>query len=88
MPSVFEGLGIVIVEAQAAGLQCLVSDSVPHEANCGAVKYMSLNTPKSVWMKTMCEMLDGSIKLNVDENKIQEFSIRHMVEQMEKIFKY
>lgn len=88
MPSVFEGLGIVIVEAQAAGLQCLVSDTVPHEANCGAVKYMSLDTPKSVWTKTMCEMLDGNIKLNVDENKIQEFSIRHMVEQMEKIFKY
>lgn len=86
MPSVFEGLGIVIIEAQAAGLQCLVSDVVPHEANCGATKYMSLGSPKSEWAQVMSDMLDGKIKLTVDEQKIQEFSVQHMVEQMEKVF--
>lgn len=31
-PSLFEGLGIVTIEAQAAGLPCLVSNSIPEEA--------------------------------------------------------
>lgn len=33
LPSHFEGLGIVAVEAQAAGLPCLVSDAVPRAVN-------------------------------------------------------
>lgn len=31
-PSLFEGLGIVTVEAQAAGLECIVADTIPREA--------------------------------------------------------
>ncbi|PFW49685.1 glycosyl transferase family 1 [Priestia megaterium] len=31
-PSLFEGLGIVAIEAQAAGLPCIVSESIPKEA--------------------------------------------------------
>ena len=31
-PSKYEGLGLVVVEAQAAGLPCLISDRVPAEA--------------------------------------------------------
>ena len=42
MPSIFEGLGIVNIEAQAAGLPCLVSDAIPIEADCGGCKFLSL----------------------------------------------
>ena len=31
-PSLFEGLGIVLIEAQANGLNCIVSDKIPKEA--------------------------------------------------------
>lgn len=32
-PSLFEGLGMVVIEAQASGLRCIVSDNVPNEAS-------------------------------------------------------
>jgi glycosyltransferase involved in cell wall biosynthesis len=32
-PSIYEGLGIAAIEAQAAGLPCIVSDAIPHEAH-------------------------------------------------------
>ena len=87
MPSAFEGLGIVIVEAQAAGLKCLVSDVVPHEADCGGVMYKSLFADKSSWVQTMSDMLDGKIHLEIIEEKLQNFSVQHMVNQMEEVFK-
>ena len=31
-PSIFEGLGMAVIEAQAAGLPCVISDAVPDEA--------------------------------------------------------
>lgn len=86
MPSTFEGLGIVIIEAQAAGLQCLVSDVVPKEANCGGVLYKSLNENIKSWAMTLSDMLDKKIKLTINEEQVQGFSVQHMVEQMEKVF--
>jgi glycosyltransferase EpsF len=32
LPSIFEGLGISLVEAQANGLPCIISDNIPQEA--------------------------------------------------------
>ena len=86
MPSAFEGLGIVNIEAQAAGLNCLVSDVVPKETNCGGVNYMSLNNDLKDWAEAMSQMIDGKIQLKIVEDKIQEFSVNHMVEQMEQVF--
>lgn len=86
MPSVFEGLGIVIIEAQAAGLPCLCSDAVPKEANCGAVQYLSLDKTLIDWANAMSDILNGKMILKTDENLIQAFSICHMAEQMMQVF--
>ena len=42
LPSLYEGLGMVLIEAQINGLNCLASDNVPQEANIGSVKFKSL----------------------------------------------
>ena len=42
LPSLFEGLGIVLIEAQASGLSCIASDVVPHETQLGNCNYLPL----------------------------------------------
>lgn len=48
-PSLFEGLGIALIEAQTNGLPCLISDVIPEEAKvCNCVD-MSLDDSACVW---------------------------------------
>ena len=47
-PSIYEGLGIVAIEAQASGLRVLCSDTIPPEAdmNMGNMEFISLSEIK------------------------------------------
>ena len=52
MPSVFEGLPVTLVEAQASGLKCLVSDCITQEVNItDAIEYYGLNNNSREWAK-------------------------------------
>ena len=43
-PSTYEGLGLAVIEAQASGLECIVSDRVPIETKVtDNIKYLSLD---------------------------------------------
>ena len=54
LPSHFEGLGIVLIEAQASGLHCIASDVIPEEANVAEdVTFLSLNEDSRLWAKTI-----------------------------------
>lgn len=52
LPSIYEGLGIAAIEAQAAGLPTLCSDAFPPETKVtGLIEYMSLSSPVNEWAK-------------------------------------
>lgn len=55
LPSLHEGLPVVLVEAQAAGLPCLVADTVAAEANLtGALQYLPIDSTRA-WVDAVRE---------------------------------
>jgi glycosyltransferase involved in cell wall biosynthesis len=51
-PSLFEGLPVVLIEAQAAGLNCFVSDAITRETDVTKrVKFISLKDAPEIWAK-------------------------------------
>lgn len=67
-PSVFEGLGIVLVEAQASGLPCLVSDAICDEVKITDLIHTCLLTDESrVWADCAWNLLDNTKERCSDE---------------------
>lgn len=54
MPSLFEGLPVTLVEAQSAGVPCVISDNVPAEADLtGTVTFLSLEDSPQKWAEEL-----------------------------------
>lgn len=50
MPSEFEGLGLSLIEAQASGVSCLISEGIPNEAIVtDQIQRLSLSDPIESW---------------------------------------
>lgn len=63
MPSLYEGLPVAGIEAQAAGLPVLVSDAITREMNVtGNCEFLPLSAPVEEWSKKMKDMLEGFVR--------------------------
>lgn len=62
LPSLYEGMPLVLIEAQASGLPCVTADTYSHEVdfNIGTVKWMSLDDAVSEW----ADAIESAVRKN------------------------
>ena len=87
MPSLFEGLPITLIEAQAAGLPCFVSDVItPEAAITNLVHYLPLDAGSALWATTIAEtMPKQQRRVTTADIEKANFDIRHMVHGIENL---
>lgn len=85
-PSLFEGLGIVLIEAQAAGLECFASTAVPKLTDLGACHYIPLENGAKKWAEYINSTVESGQRLEADKEKIMQFDINKTVSDLDKIY--
>lgn len=85
LPSLYEGLGMVAVEGQVAGLPCICSTEVPNVAKiCGNCKFIKLEDNKSIWNDTILNSINKVNRVSyVKEAKNCGFDINIEVSRLE-----
>jgi glycosyltransferase EpsF len=60
MPSIYEGLPVTLVEAQSAGVPCVISESITKEADLGLglLKFVNLRCSPDQW----CEQITAALR--------------------------
>lgn len=89
MPSHNEGLPVVGIEAQAAGLPCVFSSGVPSEiAVTGNCRFISLSEPCSTWVETVDSMISRkNSRIKVDDVITNAgYNIKNEAKQLEKMY--
>ena len=90
MPSLFEGLPFALLEAQASGLRCVVSDTVSQESNItGQTVFLPLDLDNSKWAQ---ELLRADSLINRFESASvisnNGYNINCSVKEIEQILLY
>ncbi|MDJ0734636.1 MAG: glycosyltransferase family 1 protein [Nostocaceae cyanobacterium] len=92
LPSLHEGLPLVLLEAQAAGLPCIFTDVITREVNTvqPLINRLSLSQPAQVWAETV--IAQKQKVSNITKNyalalvKQSPFSIETSVQNLENIY--
>lgn len=86
-PSKWEGLGIVLIEAQIANVPCFISDTIPKEADLGLCTEISLKNDAKKWAEIIHECIkNNSYKSNLNNNKVKNFDMKFIAKEMEDIY--
>lgn len=86
LPSIYEGLGIVLIEAQAMGLHCFASNYVPQEAQVGLCNYINLEEGVDKWCEDIDKYIENKNKRTIDKDKLFKYDIKTIVKRMEEIY--
>ncbi len=85
-PSLHEGFGNALVEAQAAGLDCFASDAVPKSTDCGKVRFLSLGQTAGEWAEEIAAHIDSGKHMQLDRKRIEHFDISRMAQRLMQLY--
>ena len=89
-PSIYEGLGLVLLEAQMNGLKCVVSDSVPEEVRLGSnVSFLSLEENIQKWVEEILapSQIDRDSFYQKNIEAISQYDIRENALALMRLYK-
>ena len=85
-PSFYEGLGMVVIEAQVNGLSVLTSDAVPKEAKVTKnIRFLNLRQPKTEWCNEILKAERKEI-VNNEDILLKKFDIKSESIKLEKLY--
>ncbi|MGR3278824.1 glycosyltransferase family 1 protein [Acaryochloris marina NIES-2412] len=91
-PSLYEGLGLVLIEAQSAGLPCIFSNTIPLEADIvnSLIHRVSLDEPAINWAKKILNLRKNKSTITRTEAlnlvKQSSFNIINSVKKLENFY--
>ncbi|MDR3313371.1 MAG: glycosyltransferase [Oscillospiraceae bacterium] len=75
LPSRWEGSPLVLAEAQAAALPCMVSDQVSRFADAGGCRFLPLEIGAAGWAEAIAQGLRNGFPEKVDAVRLRRFDI-------------
>lgn len=85
-PSVKEGFGIALIEAQAMGVPCIASDTVPKDVDLGLCEFISLESGEKIWAERAIELIKDSTNLKLNKQKLQSLDVKEYAKNMESLY--
>ena len=86
LPSLYEGLPVVLIEAQASGLVCLVSDTVTQQTDAGGCRFLALDAGAQNWAEAIDETLRSGERPAIDPQRLRLFDIQNTIEELDRVY--
>ena len=87
-PSIYEGFGIVLLEAQAKRIPCFVSEAIQKEVDVGLLNYINLSESEEEWAEKILLYIKRKCKIDdeIVSEKLKKFSVSTICEQYAEIY--